>query len=226
MKPQTSTHFETLGAAAAGIAHDLNNQLTLIVNHLSVSNIASAMDALERCSELTTCLLEAGRGETVKLGPVDLAAYLHDFATQLRLPEGIRLFLNVPATLPTIVANPAAVTRALTNLILNACEAMESRGTLRISASKHSIEIADSGPGIDPELAGRVFEPFFTTRGSGGTGLGLAIVRDIMRQHCGSVTLHTEPGRGARFVLRFRPASLAPQGKILKGSPRKIAPAA
>ena len=114
---------------------------------------------------------------------------------------------------------------------------MQNNGIVRISASKQSIEIADSGPGIPPEFSQRVFEPFVSskaaTKENQCTGLGLSIVREIMNQHSGSVTLNSEPGRGARFTLRFRPAKVvtleklpAAQGRILKGSPRKIAPAA
>lgn len=249
---QQPSQHETLGAAAAGIAHDLNNQLTLIVNHLSFQNsqgpnlsphdIASAMVAVDRCSALTACLLAAGRGEGLQLSPLDPTEFLRDFTAGLRLPEGVRLFLNIPTALPAIAANAVAVSRALYNLISNACAAMQNNGIVRISASKQSIEIADSGPGIPPEFSQRVFEPFFTSRlltsqaathDNQCTGLGLSIVREIMNQHSGSVTLNSEPGRGARFTLRFRPAKVvtleklpATQGRILKGSPRKIAPAA
>jgi len=81
---------------------------------------------------------------------------------------------------------------------------MDGRGTLRITASPRTIEVSDSGPGIPPDSRKRIFDPFFTTKGVHGTGLGLSIVRDLMRQQGGSVTVHSEPGRGARFTLNFR----------------------
>lgn len=216
----------TVSAAAAGVAHDLNNQFTLIVNHLAARDTRAAMEIVMRCSQLTANLLQVSRGTPLKLAPVNPVTLVREFAGRLRLPDGVRLFLSTPTPVPDILANPEAINRVLANLVLNACQAMEQGGVLRLAVSCDCIEVADSGPGIDPELADRVFEPFFTTRGERGHGLGLHIVRDIMRRHSGTVSLHNKPGRGARFALHFRPADVTPQGKVRKGSPRKIAPAA
>jgi len=203
-----SDRLELIGTAAAGIAHDMNNQLLLIVNHLSLSSgardIEAAQRAAERCSALTASLLAYCKGVPIELSSTNPAAFLRNFVTQLRLPEGIDLQLNVPALLPAITADPLALTRALTNLISNACDAMDGRGTLRITASPRAIEVSDSGPGIPPDCCSRIFDPFFTTKGTRGTGLGLSIVRELMRQQGGFVTVHSEPGRGAQFTLRFR----------------------
>lgn len=226
MTPQQNSQYETLGAAAAGIVHDLNNQFTLIVNHLAGRDIAGALAIVRQCTALTASVLDVTRGDVLKLGPVDPAHLVREFAAKLRLPLGVRLFVNIPSPVAPVLADPAAVIRALTNLALNACQAMDAGGVLRLSVLPGIIEVADSGNGIDSELAERVFEPFFTTRGELGNGLGLTIVRDIMRRHSGSVTLRCEEGRGAAFTLRFRPAAQKTQGRILKGSPRKIAPAA
>jgi signal transduction histidine kinase len=96
------------------------------------------------------------------------------------------------------------LTPALTNLISNACDAMGDRGTITITASPRTIDVEDSGPGIPLDMTRKIFEPFFSTKGAGGTGLGLSIVRELMRQQGGSVSVCSEPGRGARFTLRFR----------------------
>lgn len=200
------SRLETIGSAAAGIAHDINNQLTLIVNHLSFDDVKGAQAAIDRCSALTASLLSYCRGETVALGPVDAAAFLRHFTAQLRLPEDIDLALQMPASLPAIVANPLALTRVLTNLVSNARAAMKDRGTLRISATPCEIEVSDAGPGIPAELKTKIFEPFFSTKGGAGTGLGLSIVRELMRQQGGFVTVLSEAGRGARFTLHFREA--------------------
>lgn len=203
-----SDRLELIGSAAAGIAHDINNQLLLIVNHLSLSDgardIEAAQRAAERCSALTASLLAYCKGNPIELSSTNPAAFLRNFVTQLRLPEGIDLHLDAPALLPAISADPLALTRALTNLISNACDAMDGSGALRITASPRMIEVSDSGPGIPVDCRARIFEPFFTTKGAHGTGLGLSIVRELMRQQGGSVTVHSEPGRGARFTLRFR----------------------
>jgi signal transduction histidine kinase len=215
--------LEMIGSATAGIAHDINNQLTLIVNHLAIGNVESAQMAAERCGALTASLLSYCKGERVLLKPVDPVAFLRTFAPQLRLPKGIHLVLSIPASLPEIAADPLAMMRALTNLVSNAVGAMNGKGALYITALPGRIEVGDSGPGIPPENRKRVFEPFFSTKGMHGTGLGLSIVREIMRQHGGSVTMLSEPGSGARFTLRFRPAYGV---TAFRASPRKIAPAA
>jgi two-component system NtrC family sensor kinase len=199
-----TSRLEIIGFTAAGIAHDINNQLTLIVNYLSLADAAGVQAAVERCSALTASLLAYARGDDVALSAVNPALFLRRFAAQLRLPGSIELILNIPAALPAIAANTLALTRALTNLVSNACAAMEGHGTLQIDAMPGAIEIGDSGPGIPAENAHRIFDPFFTTKGVNGTGLGLSIVRELMRQQGGSVTMRSEPGGGARFTLHFR----------------------
>jgi len=200
-----STRLEKIGSAAAGIAHDINNQLHLIVNHLSLPDVEGAQRAAERCAALTASLLAYCKGDPIEMSSTNPAVFLRNFVAQLRLPQGIDVQLNLPSILPAISIDPLALTRALTNLISNACDAMDGRGTLRITASPRAIEVSDSGNGIPVELAARIFDPFFTTKGARGTGLGLSIVRDLMRQLGGSVTAHSQPGRGAQFTLHFRP---------------------
>lgn len=199
-----ASRLEIIGSAAAGIAHDINNQLTMIVNHLACADVESARAAVSRCSALTGSLLSYCRGEPVAISAVNPALLLRRFAAQLRLPAGVELLLRIPSTLPAIEANPLAVRRALTNLISNACAAMNDHGTLRITAGAGEIEVSDSGPGIPPEHRKEIFAPFFTTKTGHGTGLGLAIVRELMRQQGGSVSVHSEPGCGAQFTLHFR----------------------
>jgi signal transduction histidine kinase len=206
--------LEMIGSAAAGIAHDINNQLTLIVNHLSPPNVDGVRQAVERCSALTGSLLSYCRGERVELGPVDLSTFLPKYLAETRLPAGVDVVLNVPDSMPAIAADPLALTRALTNLVSNACSAMEGKGELRITVTPGAIEVSDSGPGVAGEISQRIFEPFFSTKGARGMGLGLSIVREIMRQHGGSVTVHVEPGRGARFMLRFRTAPVGPMPRL------------
>jgi two-component system, NtrC family, sensor kinase len=199
--------LEMIGSATAGIAHDINNQLTLIVNHLAMSDVNAACASAERCAALTASLLAYCKGERVHLVPVDPAVFLHNFVKQLRLPKNVEVLLSVPASLPAVMGDPLGMMRAMTNLVSNACSAMNGVGTLRITGLPCSIEVSDSGPGVPPEARTHIFEPFFSTRGMQGTGLGLSIVREIMRQHGGSVTMVSETGCGAKFTLHFRPAA-------------------
>ncbi len=128
------------------------------------------------------------------------------FAAQLRLPNEIEVTLSTPASLPAILANPLALTRVMTNLVSNACAAMNDCGKLRITAAPGVIEVSDSGPGIPAQSRMKIFEPFFSTKGGAGTGLGLSIVRELMRQQGGFVRVFSETGKGARFTLHFREA--------------------
>jgi len=200
----STSRLETIGFAAAGVAHDINNQLTLIVNYLSLADIESAQAAVDRCSALTASLLSYCRGEAVVLEPISPAVFLQHFSAQLCLDSGVDLVLDIPAELPEIAADTLALTRVLNNLVSNACTAMRGNGTLWVSATPGAIEVRDSGPGIPDEYRRQIFDPFFTTKGVQGRGLGLSIVRHLMRQQGGSVTVLSEPGRGAQFTLRFR----------------------
>lgn len=196
--------LQTIGSAAAGLAHDLNNQLTLIVNHLDSQDLAGARAATRQCSELVAALLDYGTGGTPHAEAVRPGPFLREFFAGLRLPPDIRLMPYIGPYLPRIWADPVGLHRALYNLIVNSCHAMNYRGIIRVKATPLEISVQDTGPGIAPDLARHIFEPFFTTRGEQGTGLGLAIVRETMRQCEGSVTLDPDCQIGARFTLRFR----------------------
>src|SRR5689334_9237515 len=115
--PREMSRLMEIGSAAAGIAHDINNQLFLIVNHLSVSDLPAARTAVERCSALTANLLLYCKGEAPEIAPLDPCAFLREFVPQLHLPPGIELISAIPERLPSIAANPLALARALTNLI-------------------------------------------------------------------------------------------------------------
>jgi signal transduction histidine kinase len=198
------SRLEMLGSAAAGIAHDINNHLMLILNHIETTDLEAARAAASRCTALTAGLLSWSRGESLVMGALDVAVFLRDFIPQLRLPADVQLIVDVAPSLPSIRADPVALHRALTNLVSNACEAMNGVGSLRIGASRQTIEVGDTGSGIALADQKKIFEPFVSTKRSGATGLGLAIVRDIMRQHGGVVTVESAPGKGAQFTLRFR----------------------
>ena len=100
--------------------------------------------------------------------------------------------------------------RAFANLLRNASEAMQGRGTIDVTVtgdgSGLAVTIADHGPGIPPELRQRVFEPYFTTKDD-GTGLGLALVRVTLEAHRGTISVAETPGGGATFAIVFPPSA-------------------
>jgi len=111
--------------------------------------------------------------------------------------------------LPPIWGHANALGQVLLNLLTNAVQAMSGIGVIRVTTEythgKVCLEVADNGPGIPPEALPRIFEPFYTTRGS-GSGLGLSVSYGIVQDHNGTIEVRSEPGRGATFRLSFPPA--------------------
>jgi signal transduction histidine kinase len=119
-----------------------------------------------------------------------------------------------PGEVPAVVVHTEEVLNAIVNLVVNAIDAMtvpalagQAAGTITLRTGlvdgKVALTVADTGPGMTPEVQARVFEPFFTTKGAEGTGLGLAMVFATMQRHLGSITLESTPGKGAAFTLLF-----------------------
>jgi CheY-like chemotaxis protein/anti-sigma regulatory factor (Ser/Thr protein kinase) len=108
----------------------------------------------------------------------------------------------------SIHGRPAALTEAMTNLILNALDAMPDGGTLRLATRQEqggpvTITVGDSGVGMSEDVRQRAFEPFFSTKGEAGSGLGLSMAYSIVRRHGGDIHVDSQPGRGATFTLTF-----------------------
>jgi signal transduction histidine kinase len=141
-----------------------------------------------RMNALVTDILDYARAWTLAPRSIELAPYLAGFGVPVNVPEDMVLH-----------ADPAALRRALDNLVDNA-KAMG--GDCTIIADGSSIDICDNGPGIAPEIADSLFKPFVSRR-PGGTGLGLAIVRRIMEAHGGTATLARREGWTTCFRLTF-----------------------
>jgi signal transduction histidine kinase len=202
--------MEAPGSVAAGIVHDINNELTLALNLLSTGSVTkgdidAARAAAARCGELTSGLLSYWRTGAVPApqSTVDAAEVVRELAASLRLPKTVLLMYDAPPGQTVVKAEPAALRRILLNLILNACDAMNNDGMIIVWILSHRIGVQDSGPGIAPEHLPRIFEPFFTTKGSRGTGLGLSVVRQLMEQQGGSVSVDSDSD-GTTFELYFR----------------------
>jgi nitrogen fixation/metabolism regulation signal transduction histidine kinase len=140
-------------------------------------------------------------------------SHVHTTVPKLSLESRIECTLNVAPEPLWIDADPELLHRALSNLVLNAMDAMPDGGTLTLSAflreGKVEIQVADSGKGLTPEECERLFTPYYTTR-QHGTGLGLAIVQSVVADHNGAIAVKSPPGGGATFVIALPTADGSP----------------
>ena len=239
-KVQERTHqllqaekIATMGELLAGVAHELNNPLSVLTGHAALLRTArepavvqraeKLVRAADRCARIVRNFLalarqrpparEATRLDTVVAEAVDLLAY------PLRT-NGIEVVQDLAADLPVLWADPAQLHQVLVNLITNAQQAMRGISTPRrvTLTARHDrtrdvvrLVVSDTGPGILAEILGRIFEPFFTTKPEGqGTGLGLPLCRSIVESHDGTMSAESRPGEGAAFVIEL-PVVAPPQ---------------
>ena len=228
--------LNAVGTLAGGIAHDFNNVLTAILlsaDHLLLQSRASDpefADLVEikrnanRASGLVRQLLAFSRQQTMRPEVVDLNDVIGDNRMMIeRLTGGsdVRLMTDFARNLWSVKTDPGQFGQVITNLSVNARDAMPEGGTLTIStrnvpASEVAslglrevpekdfvlVEVADTGTGIPPEVLDKIFEPFFTTKDVGkGTGLGLAMVYGIVTQSGGYLHAVSEVGKGTRFII-------------------------
>lgn len=207
-----------VGEMASAMGHELRNPLGAVTNALYLVRAAlggQVDPSVERQLQLAERETARAVGLTDDLrafvrprrpvpAPVDLPALVAAVLESTPAPAGVRVELDV-RPIP-LLADGDQLAEILTNLVENAFQAMAEGGTLSIAAAEERgrvvISVADTGSGIDEALAGRVFEPFFTTRAQ-GTGLGLAIVERLVEEHGGSVEVHSAPGAGTRFAVRL-----------------------
>jgi two-component system, NtrC family, sensor kinase len=129
--------------------------------------------------------------------------------------RSVEVELAISPELPAVVADERRLGQVFLNLLLNAGDAMDGQGAVRIAAERAGdaveVTVGDRGPGIAPEDRGRVFDPFFTTKEPGrGTGLGLAICHAILASFGGAIAVGDRPGGGAELRLTFRAAGDPP----------------
>ncbi len=221
-----SAKIALLGELAAGIAHEINNALTPAVGNLSIlllnrsnfsEKVARRLELTEEsimgASSMLQQILDFSRKKPEKRQPVDISTVLERslFLLKYKFTKNqIRLEKDLQSELSKVLADDTQIEQVFTNLILNAIDAMEPGGTLRITANNRArkseddqpyVEMVfeDTGRGIPTEVMEHVFEPFYTTKGQ-GTGLGLFIsYRIIVEKHGGTLDVTSTPGQGTRF---------------------------
>jgi two-component system cell cycle sensor histidine kinase/response regulator CckA len=235
--------LEAIGRLAGGVAHDFNNLLLaqrgygeLALQHLkrgdyeaTADDVAEMLNAADRASKLTHQLLAFARRQVLDLEVLDLNVVVADLEQLLRrlIGENIELVVTRAAAPLWVRADRGQLEQVITNLGINARDAMLDGGRLEIELASDAAEsvrlvVRDTGRGMDSKTMAEIFEPFFTTKGSSGTGLGLATVHGIVTQSGGQISVQSEPGGGTAFTILLPRATSAPVGERKS---EKVAPA-
>ncbi|WP_306590785.1 nitrogen regulation protein NR(II) [Geothrix sp. 21YS21S-4] len=227
--------METVGRFAGGIAHDYNNMLGVILANADLALYQMAADRPERkylediakaarhSAELTGQMLAFARQEPAHPVEVDLERAVEGLLGVLGGLVGARIEVRwrPQAGLWPVRVDPTQLERVITNLVVNARDAIPGEGRIGLTARNVAltpkeasawegaepgdyamVEVADSGSGMAPEVLPHIFEPFFTTKSRGkGTGLGLALVHSIVKQNRGAIRVESEPDRGTTFRI-------------------------
>ena len=220
-----SEKMAAYGSLLAGVAHELNNPLSIVIGHaLMLQEVAAGtpyadragkiQQAAERCGRIVKSFLAMARQQEIQARPVKLASVVDDVLTLLAYDlrsHGVETVLDLPTELPVVQGDPDRLHQVLANLVTNARQAMEDApGPRRITVSARQVadaielSVADNGPGVPKDIRSRLFDPFFSTKAVGsGTGVGLAVSRGIVESHGGTLTLAESAEPGAQFVVRL-----------------------
>ncbi len=227
--------MESVGRLAGGIAHDFNNALGVILGRSELAlgaadagtPLARHLEAIReaglRSASLTRQLLAFARMQTMEPRVLDLNASIRALLAMLKqlIGEDVHLVWRPGASRMSVKTDPAQIDQVLTNLVVNARDALEGVGEIVVSTDDATFDeaprssravppagryvmlsVRDDGPGMPPEVLDHLFEPFFTTKPVGhGTGLGLATVYGIVKQNEGYVDVESSPGRGTTFRI-------------------------
>jgi PAS domain S-box-containing protein len=227
--------MEAIGRLAGGVAHDFNTLLGTIRGYSEMllgalpgeetlrRHVEQIHRAALRGAQLTRQLLLFSRRQELDARAVDLGKLLADLDVMLErlIGEDVRLVRQLEPRLDPVWGDPGELHQVFLNLVVNACDAMPSGGSLTLALSNLEagreiaieggrlppgpyvlLQVADTGTGMTEEVRRRIFEPFFTTKGPGeGTGLGLSTVHAIVRRSKGGIAVESQPGQGTTFRI-------------------------
>jgi signal transduction histidine kinase len=213
--------LSALGMLAGGLAHEIRNPVGIIrassqllameCGPQSTETTSVIQQETDRIEMLVQELLDYAGGERLQrswVGVPDLLERVADRISPLATSAGIELQVQVMPGLPAFFLDPDQMERVLVNLCINAIQAMDGPGRLSLHATQSplpngplELRVTDTGPGILAEEQIHIFDPFYSTKGS-GTGLGLSVVQRIVNDHGGRVWIDSVPGQGATFVAQ------------------------
>ena len=210
-----------LGGLMAGVAHELNNPLSVVVGHAMMlqdevrdpdilRKTRKISNAAERCAKIVKAFLTMARHEPARMDETDLNEVIETAVEVVRYGDTLgmaEIEISLDPATTRICADPDQLTQVVINLVLNAAQSIGDRpGRIRIASMPlpegARLVVEDDGPGIPEDIRARIFEPFFTTKGVGkGTGIGLAMCHRIVAAHKGSIAVEAPKSGGARFVI-------------------------
>jgi signal transduction histidine kinase len=222
--------YAELAELAGGFIHEIKNHLSTLGLNLqlltedfeepqsqrerrALDRIQRLQNECQRLVDVSNDFLRFARVKDLQLAPTSLAQIVEellDFFGPTARQANIEVKCYLPADLPPLELDRELFKQALLNLLLNARQAMPQGGELTVQAAKESavqrqevvLSLIDTGQGMSPDVLGRLFRPFFSTR-PGGTGLGLATARKIIQAHGGTIDVQSEVGRGTKFTIRL-----------------------
>lgn len=240
VKLETQLHqaqkMEAIGQLAGGVAHDFNNMLSVVIGNTELIMMQQDLDkngleqleairyTVNRSAALIRQLLAFARKQTVVPEMVDMNQAISEMMPMLEqlIRENISLKWIPGEITNRIMIDPSQIDQILTNLIVNARDAIHGNGNITVetgttlldkrfgfgeqettSGSYVMLAVSDSGCGMDPDVREQIFDPFFSTKKGMGTGLGLATIYGIIKQSSGLIKVYSEPGRGTTFKLFF-----------------------
>jgi two-component system NtrC family sensor kinase len=214
-----------IGRLAAGTAHEINNPLAGLITYseglvrkvregaVSEEDLETVIQEALRCARIVRGLLDFARDGEFVTRPTDVNELLDETLDELsaRTDLGrIEIVRRYAADLPALSLDADRMRQALANPLLNAVAAMEGEGRLTLTTALEAadgtvrIDVEDTGPGVPPDIQGKVFDPFFTTRAPGeGVGLGLSVCHGIVEGHGGRTVLESTPGSGTRLSVHL-----------------------
>jgi PAS domain S-box-containing protein len=246
--------LESIGLLAGGIAHDFNNLLTGIIGNASLAAeelarggrarrlVDEVIAAGHRAADLTRQLLAyAGKG-SLALESFNISDVLSDILEliQASIPPNVQFELHLEQNLPPVYADPSQIQQVAMNLVMNAAEAIEGHGVVRLATGCRNLsagelsqaeglaylkpgkyvylQVKDTGTGMQEHVKAQIFDPFFTTKFT-GRGLGLSAVAGIVRAHHGGIQVETAPDAGSTFHIYFPAADEQPQKQVPQEPP-------
>ncbi len=206
----------SMGQLSAGIAHEINNPLGVILLYAKmmqeeagddqekIEDLCMIVEQAERCKKIVSGLLNFARKSKVNLAPADIREIIDHSLKAIQVPASVTLAVEHQMTESVAPVDADQLVQVLTNLVRNAIEAMPDGGNLKLLTDNAEgmvrIQVSDSGTGIEQQHLQKIFEPLFTTKKLGeGTGLGLAVTYGIVKMHRGNIEVksNADPAKGA-----------------------------